>query len=673
MKKKFKTSRGSPQPYGVTQYSNGFNFVLFSRNATAVSLCLFQPEEQHPFLEISLDSKVNKTGDVWHIFVYELPRTCLYGYRIDGPYEPLKGHYFDNRMIVLDPFAKRVASHSKWGSQEAKESAHIHRGFIDPFEPFDWEEDRHPCLPMNELIIYEMHVRGFTQDPSSQVNSKGVFEGIIEKIPYLKSIGVNAVELLPIHEFNENSNLFHNPLTGDKLFNYWGYSTDNFFSPMNRYGSIRSFKKLVKELHTNEIEIILDVVYNHTSEGNEAGPVISFKGIENSVYYMLGPNGEYYNFSGCGNTFNCNHPVVRNLILESLRYWVTEMHVDGFRFDLASILVRSHDGIPLSNPPLIESITYDPIFANTKLIAEAWDAGGLYQVGSFPGKGKWAEWNGKYRDCVRRFIKGTDGEVGEFATRISGSEDLYGKGKYPGQSINFITAHDGFSLADLVSYNEKHNEDNGEENRDGNNNNESWNCGVEGPATEEDILKLRERQMKNFHLALMLSQGVPMILMGDEYGHTKLGNNNSWGHDSRLNWFQWDTLDKRKDFFRFYVKAIEFRKSHPVLTRSQFLRENDVRWHGIEPGKPDWGVKSRFIACTLPDQINNYYLYIAFNAFYHEMTVHLPWHDNIWYQRIYTASPSPQDIVDEKEAISIPQKSFTLAPYSALVLKTLIN
>lgn len=671
MEEKFKIDRGFSYPFGVSKHVGGYNFALFSRNAHAVSLCLFGPGDQTPRVEIPLHSKVNKTGNVWHIFIADLPSDFLYGYRIDGPYDPLKGHYFDNRIIVLDPFAKQVAGPSEWGAPSPYESPHINTGAVDPLnEPFDWGEDEHPNIPMKELIIYEMHVRGLTQDPSSKVENKGVFEGIIEKIPYLKSLGVNAIELLPIHEFNERANLNRHPVTGERLYNYWGYSTVNFFSPMKRYGNLNAFKRLVKELHANGIEVILDVVYNHTSEGNEEGPILSFKGIENSVYYMIGPGGDYYNFSGCGNTVNCNHPVVRDMIRESLRYWVMEMHVDGFRFDLASILVRSNEGHPLENPPLVEALSDDPILAETKLIAEAWDAGGLYQVGSFPGKGKWAEWNGKYRDCVRSFIKGTDGFVGEFATRMSGSEDLYGNGRLPSHSINFITAHDGFSLADLVSYNEKHNHDNGESNRDGSNDNESWNCGVEGPTKNEQILQLRRRQMKNLHLALMVSQGVPMILMGDEYGHTKYGNNNTWGHDSRLNWFQWDTLEKNQDFFRFFQKTIAFRKNHPILMRSQFLSDHDVKWHGIEPGKPDWGAKSRFIACTLPDKLNNYALYIAFNAYHHEVTVHIPWRDAPWYRLIYTANHSPDDIVEESEAPSHSSKTFTLAPYSALILKT---
>jgi isoamylase len=676
MSQTFDISRGSPFPFGVTKHPEGINFSLFSKHASEVSLCLFKPEDSLPFTEIPLDPEKNKTGNMWHLFIKNLPSHYHYGYRVAGPYDPLSGHYFDNRMILLDPYAKHVVSFFPWGSGDRKESihTHIHRGIIYPLEPFDWEGDTHPKIPAADLVIYEMHVRGFTRDPSSKVEQGGTFLGIIEKIPYLKSLGVNAIELMPIHAFNEIENMRSNPLTNEPLYNYWGYSTMNFFSPMNAYGTgkrsvLSEFKTLVKALHSQGIEVILDVVYNHTAEGNQNGPIFSFKGLENSVYYMLAPNGEYYNFSGCGNTFNCNTPVVRELIGDSLRYWVTEMHVDGFRFDLASVLVRSHDGIPLSDPPLIDALTMDPILADTKLIAEAWDAGGLYQVGSFPGKGVWSEWNGKYRDDVRSFIKGTDGVVGSFATRISGSEDLYGKGRKCINSINFITAHDGFTLADLVAYNQKHNEMNGEENRDGDNNNLSWNCGTEGITNDPKILALRERQQKNLHLALMVSQGVPMILMGDEYGHTKLGNNNTWGHDSRINWFQWDTLEKNSSFFRFYQMMIAFRRGHPVLTRSSFLGPKDVIWHGKEPTKADWSAKNRFLACTLPDPLNHYSLYIAFNAFFDPITVRLPQDPSPWFRHVYTFLPSPEDIVPAEGAVKIEGDSFTLDPYSALILK----
>ncbi len=667
---KFSHSRGFPLPYGATKHSKGINFSLFSKHATAVSLCLFEPEAPTPSLEIPLDSKTNKTGDVWHIFVYDLSEQYGYGYRIDGPYDPLEGDLYNSRCIVLDPYAKMRLSTKQWGDKDGH--PHIEKAEIFPLEPFNWEDDDHPNIPLKDLIIYEMHVRGFTQDSSSKVTHPGTFRGIIEKIPHLKALGVNAIELMPVHEFNENENYRKNPKTGERLYNYWGYSSVSFFSLMRRYSGegtnwISEFKSLVKELHKNGIEVILDVVFNHTAEGNAEGPIISFKGIENSIYYMLGPNGEYYNFSGCGNTVNANHPVVRELIRDSLRYFVQEMHVDGFRFDLASILVRSHEGVPLQVPPLVEAIAYDPVLADTKLIAEAWDAAGLYQVGTFPSFGVWSEWNGKYRDAVRRFIKGTDGEVGYFATRLAGSEDLYGKGRAPYHSINFITAHDGFTLRDLVSYNEKHNEENGEYNKDGSDQNDSWNCGVEGETTDSTIQSLRERQIKNFLLALLASQGTPMLLMGDEYGHTKHGNNNTWCQDSKINWFDWDLLEKNQGLFRFVSKLIAFRKSHSLLTHAKFLTKDDVTWHGTEPSNPDWTPSSHFIAYTLKCREGTDPLYLAFNASHEPATVTLPPTPKEYHQIVNTSLPPPQDFLDEP--LKLHKTPFKMPPYSALLLK----
>lgn len=664
----FKTSRGFPIPYGASKHEDGFNFALFSKHATAVFLCLFEGDTATSTCEIPLDPKKNKTGDVWHIHVHGLPSTWTYGYRVEGPYAPFQGHYFDTRSILVDPYAKGMASCKQWGASAYRNALHIQKGTLDSFDHFDWEEDTSPNIPMKDLIIYEMHVRGFTQDQTSNVEKKGTFLGMIDKIPYLKSLGINAVELLPIFEFNERENPKKNPITNKPLFQYWGYSTINFFSPMRRFASenpILEFKQLVKALHANGIEVILDVVYNHTSEGNQDGPILSYKGIENSVYYMLGPNGEYYNFTGCGNTFNCNHPVVRHFIINSLHYWVTEMHVDGFRFDLASILCRGHDGIPLERPPVVEAISLDPILSHTKLIAEAWDAGGLYQVGSFPGFGKWSEWNGRYRDEVRAFIKGTDNLVGRFATRLSGSEDLYGRGRSPLNSINFIIAHDGFTLADLVSYNGKHNEENGEDNRDGTDDNVSWNCGAEGETKDPAILQLRAQQMRNFHVALMISQGIPMLHMGDEYAHTKKGNNNTWSQDSRLNWFLWDELEKNTDFFRFYRSMIDFRKSHPILSRSQFLKDKDIFWHGKEVGKPDWTPKSRFLAFTLPDPVGKYELYIAFNAQFDAATCQLPTSSK-WYRIVDTSQKPPQDFLDKP--ILVKESTYTLPSHSCIIL-----
>ncbi len=671
---KFLTSPGWALPYGVSKKPDGFNFSLFSKHATAVFLCLFEPEAAQASLEIPLDPKKNKTGSVWHIFIHKLPSHFHYGFRLEGPYEPLQGYVFDRRCVLIDPCAKLVAGPKKWGTL-IENPHHISKAEVFPNEDFDWENDIFPNIPYNQLLIYEMHLRGFTADPSSNVKHPGTYLGMIEKIPYLKSLGVNAVELLPIHEFNEMENTKINPQTKERLYQYWGYSTVNFFSPMRRYATengnaITEFKQLVKALHQAGMEIILDVVFNHTSEGNQEGPTNSFKGIENEVYYMLGPNGEYYNFTGCGNTFNCNHPTVRQHILECLRYWVTEMHVDGFRFDLASILARGHDGVVLEKPPIIDAITVDPILANTKLIAEAWDAAGLYQVGSFPGAGIWREWNGKYRDSIRKFIKGTDGEIGNFATRLSGSEDLYGKRKTPTLSINFITAHDGFSLYDLVSYNQKHNEINGEDNKDGLNDNDSWNCGSEGETTDPSILSIRQRQVRNFHVALMVSQGIPMILMGDEYCHTKSGNNNTWSHDSRINWFQWDSLEKNQEFFRFYRMMIAFRFSHPALHHPTFLKAKDVVWHGVTPGKPDWSSKARLCAFTLMDPTNGYDLYIAFNATADKFKLSLPPPPKQWQRVVDTSFSSPDDICEDEKSPLINADFYEINPFTSLILKS---
>jgi isoamylase/glycogen operon protein len=521
-----------------------------------------------------------------------------------------------------------------------------------------------------------MHVRSFTQHPSSHSAHPGTFLGIIEKIPYLKSLGVNAVELMPIHEFDETEYHKKNPKTGSLLFNYWGYSTINFFCPMNRYGSkaafegpIEEFKMMVKELHRNQIEVILDVVFNHTAEGPLNGPTFSFRGIDNSTYYILDENGGYKDYSGCGNTFNCNHPIPHDLIVESLKYWVQEMHVDGFRFDLASILTRDQQGEPLTSPPVVEMIVKDPLLSNTKLIAEAWDAGGLYQVGSFPAFSRWAEWNGKYRDVVRRFIKGTDQQAGEFAKAITGSQDLYGVDRDPYHSVNFVTAHDGFTLKDLVSYQEKHNEENGEENRDGSSNNDSWNCGHEGETKNHAVQLIRARQMRNFHLALMLSLGVPMLLMGDEYGHTRRGNNNAWCQDNELNWFLWDEIKQQKDFFRFYKLVNHLRKKEPLLRRTSFLTNDDIDWHGHQPLNPDWDSQSRFVAFTLKDHLYAKHLYVAFNAHYESahITLSLPPPSKKWYRIIDTSLPSPDDFLEDPHSQPPLKHTYTLLPYSALL------
>lgn len=661
------TLPGKPYPYGPTEYPDGINFAIYINNPESVSLCIF--EEGNTSVSIAEHTVTNRTGDVWHIFIKNLKTPLIYSFKINGAY-------------ILDPFAKAVHSQPHWNDlSDPKEYKPFGKAISSG--NFDWQGVESPNIHLKSLIVYEMHVRGFTQDPSSGVKNQGTYLGIIEKIPYLKELGVNAIELMPVFEFNEREVSHKNPNTDEQLVNYFGYSHVNFFAPMNRYSSrsekdqaVLEFKTMVRELHRNGIEVILDVVYNHTSEGNGFGPHYSFKGLDKNTYYMIEENGNFYNFSGTGNTFNCNNPIALDLILQSLRYWVTEMHVDGFRFDLATILKRDSNGAPFPyKAPVVEAISKDPILSKTKLIAEAWDCGGLYQVGGFYPGDRWSEWNGLYRDVTRKFIKGTTGYKQAFATALSGSQNLYGWRGSPYFSINFVTAHDGFSLCDLVSYNEKHNIENGESNRDGFDHNESWNCGAEGQTDDQKIVALRERQMRNFILTLMLSQGIPMLLMGDEYGHTRLGNNNTWCQDNRLNWFLWDELSKRQGFHRFVKSIIQLRKSIPLLHRDSFLSTSDVSWHGLMPNHPDWHNDNRFIAFTLnvPDKYPE--LYVAFNAGYTPQTITLPrpalpitGGGRHWEWVVNTHNESPNDFYEEGKRPRVSDTSFEMQPYSAIVL-----
>lgn len=676
--KSYSINKGFPSPFGTSKQDEGINFALASKSAVEVTLCLYDRQSEQPIAEIPLSSETNKTGDVWHILIRDLPDHIAYAYRIKGGGDrPPRLHNID-KFPIADPYALEMATRAVWGAPSDFPGIYLPICEITTEIDFDWGGDVSPGIPFNDLIIYEMHVRGFTQDTSSSVKHPGTFLGVIEKIPHLLELGVNAVELMPVSEFDELEYRLTHPHAKKPLYNYWGYSPVSYFSPMKRYASkdfsgtgIKEFKMMVKELHRNKIEVILDVVFNHTAEGGETGTILSFKGIDDAIYYMLDKEGDYLNFSGCGNTFNSNQPRVLELIVSCLRYWVTEMHVDGFRFDLASALTRGTDGQPLLKAPLIEAITTDPILAGVKLIAEPWDAIGLYQVGHFcPETRRWSEWNGKYRDGVRRFMKGSKGANGEFAMRICGSEDLY-HSRSPVSSINFVTAHDGFTLADLVSYNVKHNMENGEDNCDGSNDNESWNCGVEGQTSNTKVLLLRERQMRNFLLALMVSQGVPMLLMGDEYGHTKFGNNNTWCQDNRLNWFLWDKLQAHKGFFRYFKKLIHFRKSHPVLRRTTFLTNRDVDWHGIEPLKPDWSGLSGVVALTIKDHVNEQDLYIAFNAQDHSIVIFTPSppYSKHWHWVVNTANPSPLDIYDDHQGPVMKEHSYKMIPYSAIMLK----
>ncbi len=588
-----------------------------------------------------------------------------YGYRMEGPFDPKEGHRFDSSKILLDPYAKAITGRDVWGKKPNWEDVFPHRSLL-VFDDFDWGEDRPLEIPMEDLVIYEMHVRSFTRDSSSGVKFPGTFAGIRPKLPYIKELGVNCIELMPIYEFDEFENSRTSPETGETLMNYWGYSTVGFFAPKSGLAAtgklgmqVDELKALVKDLHNNGIEVFLDVVFNHTAEGNENGPYISFKGIDNKTYYMLTPEGFYFNFSGTGNTLNCNNPVVRNIVLDCLRYWASEYHIDGFRFDLASILGRDSQGYPLLNPPLLKSLAFDPILAKCKLIAEAWDAGGLYQVGSFPAYGRWAEWNGKYRDGLRRFLKGDPGLVGDMAERLQGSPDLYAS-RGPTASINFITCHDGFTLYDLVSYNDKHNEANGEDNRDGANDNDSWNCGVEGPTTDQAINSLRIRQMKNAAAILLVSQGVPMILMGDEIARTKQGNNNTYCQDNNLNWLDWNLMNSQSGLYRFFKNCIHFRLAHPIFRNRWHLRSQDyvgsgfpdISWHGTQAWKPDWSDSSRMLAFMLDGKhsrggrLVDDSIYVAMNMHWESQWFELPGlpEGKAWHVFANTGVPSPEDV-----------------------------
>jgi glycogen operon protein len=583
-----------------------------------------------------------------------------YGFRMDGPFAPEEGHRFDPSRVLLDPYARAVAGREVWGRRPPADEPYPYRACLVP-EDFDWQDDRAPERPVEDLVIYEMHVRGFTASPTSGVKFPGTYAGLRQKVPYLKELGVNCVELMPVFEFDECELTRRHPQTGEPLLNYWGYSTIGFWAPKAGYAATGDlgmqadeFKALVKELHAAGIEVILDVVFNHTAEGDERGPTISFRGLDNRVYYLLTPEGHYHNFSGCGNTLNCNHPVVRNFVLDCLRHWVAEYHIDGFRFDLASILGRDQDGRPLPNPPLLEALAGDAVLGKAKLIAEAWDAGGLYQVGSFPDYGRWAEWNGRYRDCVRRFLKGDPGLAREVSNRLMGSPDLY-HDRGPAASINFVTCHDGFTLWDLVSYNGKHNEANGEGNRDGSDSNDSWNCGVEGPTGNPAALSLRRRQVKNALAILFLSQGVPMLLMGDECGRTQQGNNNAYCHDGPLTWLDWGLLEANAELFRFCRLMIRFRHQHPILrhslhpggegSHSHFL---EVEWHSTLPGEPDWSPSGRVLAFTLRGRSNGDaedVIYAAMNMYWEGLSFALPGAPQgmRWHVAVNTAMPAPED------------------------------
>jgi isoamylase len=688
--------RGVPLPLGTHESEGGVNFALFSRHASRVRLALFdRPEDATPSRVIDFDPARNRTGDVWHVWIQGICPGQLYAYRVDGPYQPDAGHRFNFHKLLLDPFATAIAPMPRWdfgqacGYDPAAPDMDLARSSLDDagampkcvctHEHFHWQDDLPPRHPWSKTVIYEIHIRGFTIHPNAGVAHPGTYHGLMEKIPYLKALGVTAVELMPVFEFNEYQMPGINPQTGKPLTNFWGYDPVTFLAPKASYSSAGGlgqqkleFKEMVRALHHVGIEVILDVVFNHTAEGNERGPTLCFRGIDNAIFYMLAPDPRYYqNFAGTGNTINANHPVVREHILSALRYWVMEMHVDGFRFDLASILGRDESGRLLANAPLLEGIAEDPILRDVKIIAEAWDAAGAYEVGSFSER-RWAEWNGRYRDDVRRFWRGDEGMLGVFASRICGSADIYtASGKGPEGSINFITCHDGFTLNDLVSYRDKHNEANGENNHDGTDANYSENYGAEGATTDAAIEAVRIRQIKNFLLTLFVSRGVPMLLGGDEFRRSQGGNNNAYCQDNETSWLDWRDLERHQEISRFTRGMIDFRRAHPVLSAEHFYTDAEIHWFGPQGGLPDWvdpGAKQ--FGCLLHEDAQHA-LFLVFNAGDAAVEFGLPpaLPDTHWHLAVDTARDAPDDLFAAGEAAALDNsQTYRLGARSSAIL-----
>jgi isoamylase len=689
---------GAPLPLGAHQRGDGVNFAIFSRHATQIWLELFdEPQYSAPTKAIALDPARHRTGDIWHVWVKGIRPGQLYAYRVEGPYRPHEGHRFNSNKLLLDPFATAITGLEHWDFDPARgydpstqerdlsyselDSAKAMPKCIFTHEHFDWEGDQPLRHPWPKTIIYETHVRGFTVHPSSGVDHPGTYRGLIEKISYFKELGVTAVELMPVHEFNQNELTQVNPQTGERLKNYWGYNPVVFFAPKASYCSSGGlgqqkleFKEMVKAFHQAGIEVILDVVFNHTAEGNELGPTLCFRGLDNDIYYILEDDKRFYkDYTGTGNTMDANHPIVRDLILAALRHWVVEMHVDGFRFDLASVLDRDEQGNLLANAPLLERIAEDPILREAKIIAEAWDAAGAYQVGSFSER-RWAEWNGRYRDEIRRFWRGDDGMLGLFASRICGSADIYQQsGKGPESSINFITCHDGFTLNDLVSYRYKHNEPNGEKNRDGTDENYSNNYGTEGETDDPEIEVVRKRQIKNFLLTLFTSRGVPMLLGGDEFRRTQRGNNNAYCQDNKISWHDWTLWGRHQEIYRFARGMIAFRLTHLVLTKEAFYTDDEIRWFNPDGTLPNWfDPEEKRLACLILGQ-DEPDLYLMFNAGTEAARFSLPIesHARHWHLAADTSRPSPQDLFGIGEEIALDdQTGYQVGPWSSVILIT---
>ncbi|MGA7800986.1 MAG: glycogen debranching protein GlgX [Gammaproteobacteria bacterium] len=688
--------RGEPLPLGTHESCGGVNFALFSRHASRVRLELFdQPADAKPSRVIDFDPTQNRTGDVWHVWVEGIRPGQLYAYRVDGPYQPEQGHRFNFNRLLLDPFATAISPLSDWefgaarGYDPSKPKQDVAASQVDDAgampkcvftrEHFHWHADQPLRHPWAKTVIYETHVRGFTGNENSGVEHPGTYRALMEKIPYLKEMGLSAVELMPVDEFNEHEGAGLNRRTGEPLRNYWGYDPVTFFAPKASYSSAGAqgqqkleFKEMVRAFHHAGIEVILDVVFNHTAEGNELGPTLCFRGIDNAIFYTLADDKRYYkDYTGTGNTINANHPVVRAHILDALRYWVVEMHADGFRFDLASVLGRDRSGKLLANAPLFESIAEDPLLRDVKIIAEAWDAAGAYEVGSFSER-RWAEWNGRYRDDVRRFWRGDEGMLGLFASRICGSSDIYTKsGKGPDGSINFVTCHYGFTLNDLVSYRDKHNEENGENNHDGTDANFSENYGAEGETADAGIDAVRKRQIKNFLLTLLISRGVPTLLGGDELRRTQGGNNNAYCQDSETSWYDWSCLEQHSDIFGFTRGMIAFRGAHPILSREQFDTEAAIQWFGPQQGLPDWtDPQAKHVACLIHEDEQRA-LFMMFNAGADAVDFRLPAVPSgaRWHLAADTSGEALQDLFAAgEEPLWEDAQTYRLGPRTSVIL-----
>lgn len=693
-----RTSIGHPQPLGATITPEGINFAIYSRHAVSAQLDLFHEGCDTPFAVFKLDARMHRTGDIWHIFVHDLTSGQLYGWRMDGPYRPILGHRFNVNKLLIDPFARAVVGsfdmfddalygydrHSSMRDRSFSTLDNTHATArcvaLSP-APMDWDVPRRPHHALSESVIYECHVKGMTRHPSSHVQNPGTYLGLIEKIDHLKSLGVTAIELLPVASYNalEPPTLI-DPVTGKRHRNYWGYATIGFFSPFDGYAAsqepgaaVAEFRQMVRAFHEANIEIILDVVFNHSGEGNENGPTLAFRGLDNAVYYMLEKRGKYANYTGCGNTMNCNHPVMKNLIIECLRYWLIEMHVDGFRFDLATILGRSHKGEWINDPNLglLSDIANDPVLSGCKLIAEAWDAAGLYKVGGFPNG--WAEWNGKFRDDVRRFWTGADDTVLNFARRLSGSKDVFGEKLDTTQSINFITAHDGFTLRDLCSYSRKHNMRNGENNRDGSDDNISMNFGVEGDTDDQTIVRRRVQQAKNMLASLFISRGTPMILGGDERWRSQQGNNNGFCQDTEISWMDWTDHPLSLEMNRFCNLMIALRRKYKALRQTEFaapesgrIQFDNLRFHGTRVECPDWRSCSHSLCIELADGPHEPRFYVAMNAWKEPLTFELP--KRAWFAIVDTTKPSPDDFIPPEQATRIRESRIVVQPGSLRIL-----